>query len=87
MKMYRYSLAAAILSILALVFGAISPVSAMSLDLPPSFTPYDEIRLQAVVREELPAIDAGSATLNTALREIDIRTALEDTARLHWELG
>ncbi|UVK46832.1 hypothetical protein BPNPMPFG_002542 [Mesorhizobium sp. AR07] len=49
-----------------------------------SLSATDEIKLQAAVVAPVPA---DTATLNGALRSIEIRTALEDTQRLRFELG
>lgn len=49
-----------------------------------SFQPADEIALQAALSCEATLVDPD---LNRTLRSIDIRTALEDTARLRGELG
>jgi hypothetical protein len=52
----------------------------------PVFWPNDEIRLQAALAPSAGGIETSGA-LNKRLREISIRTALEDTARLHYDLG
>ena len=53
---------------------------------PPIFTPAVEMRLAAALRDDTP-MPATDPTLNERLRSIDIRTALEDHRRLHWDLG
>lgn len=52
----------------------------------PMLIPIDEIGLQAALASEATIAD-NSAVLARTLREISIRTALEDTARMRFELG
>lgn len=59
---------------------------APAISIGPIFMPADEIALQAAVAADALGIE-NHALLNKRLREIDIRTALEDTARLHDDLG
>lgn len=48
-------------------------------------SPAEEIQLQAAIATSTPLKDP--PTLNGRLRSIDIRTALEETQRLQFELG
>lgn len=48
--------------------------------------PLDEVRLQAALLDE-QAGPGSDANLNRRLRDVDIRTSLQDTLRLHWDLG
>ena len=54
---------------------------------PPIFAePTFEMHLAAALRDDMP-MPATDPTLNERLRSINIRTALEDHRRLHWDLG
>lgn len=53
---------------------------------PAYLDPLDEVRMQAALLGEQPAASS-DANLNRRLRDVDIRTALQDTLRLHWDLG
>lgn len=91
---YLFSFCIAILS----TIGALFPSSAMASavyerDRGPWFIadlayldPLDEVRMQAALLGEQPAASS-DAKLNRRLRDVDIRTALQDTLRLHWDLG
>jgi hypothetical protein len=90
MKAHRFSiLFAATLAILVSFAGApalaLTPME-FAYAAPPDYalSPQASIELQAVLRIESPGSDP---TLNETLRTIDIRTALEDTARLRGDLG
>lgn len=83
------SLAAAFATIaaFAMIFDAPAVRSAhMAFFDGPVLAPVDELRLQIALAVETPML-ADAALLNRALRDTDIRTALEDTARLHFDLG
>lgn len=81
--------------LLTLAVMVFSPFSTFALDrlymreAPPLFAyfdPVDELRLQAAIATE----EAQASTADERLKllpGIEIRTALEDYSRLHWELG
>lgn len=92
------SITYAVIALTNCTFGAFeryptdfSVVSAVrhSIDLswltPYAASPAEEIQLQAALATSAPLADP--PTLNDVLRSIDIRTALEDTQRLRFELG
>ncbi|WJI43697.1 hypothetical protein NL532_24125 [Mesorhizobium sp. C120A] len=92
---YRYWPSWAVLSIAACMllitstFSSISSFSTFSYASAfsaPVLPPIIEIRYQAALADE-HALPAGDANLNDRLRSIDIRTALEDTGRLRYDLG
>jgi len=66
--------------------AAVSP-TADPFGIPwPIFTSYDETRLQGVLASS-EWIGESTAVLNKRLAEIDVRTRLEDTERLHYDRG
>ncbi len=75
---------AALLTPLA-AFGSSHYATALYTPPYPFLDPVDEVRLQAAMRAEMPGIGVDEQLKR--LRGIEIRTALEDTARLHYELG
>lgn len=84
--MIALSLALGIFAYLPSAFAQPSTVYAALPAFPPLLaTASDELRLQAACRSEaMPADDDQRLAL---LRPIEIRTALEDTARLHNDRG
>lgn len=52
----------------------------------PMFDAASELRLQAAL-SDIEWVDQGNALLNKRLAQISVRTALEDTERLHYDRG
>lgn len=70
----------------AWITSTLSPLSYAEAFFAPVLPPTIEVAYQAVLADE-HVIVIGDATLNDQLRSIDIRTALEDTQRLRYDLG
>lgn len=86
LRFYSFAIGSfrSIFLIIPIVVGAL--YAGFHGSFPPFLPAVDEVRLQATLNDDAVA-DIGPATLNSALRSVEIRATLQDTLRLRGELG